>query len=766
MKSILWRLAVLTLVAYAPLPAQTARDTAHKATCDDRMAAALRTEALRNNVRKGVVRAVADTLTRCGVALVAPTTQPPPVNQPPVAAFTLACDNATRLCRVTNQSTDPEAGTLTYRTTWGDGSVSTALNPSHTYAATGSYTVALTATDPLGLAATMTRVATLTAPAPTNTAPVAQFTAACVDLTRVCAVNGSASTDDKSVTGYAWAFGDGATASGVTASHTYALPGAYTIRLTARDLEGLTATRDTTVAFAPPVIDTIVPPPPPPPPPPDTTTIATRANLPRSIPNPVFGAATRTVPVFNGANLQTAFDAAQDGDSLVLVGSFTGEFLIPPRPCGGKGITITSAGPAIPVGTRVTPTMATGFAKLVTASNQPALRFSHPTCGWRLNRIEITTTYQSLQYWLFALGGDGLTSVSLMPTQIELSHMYVHGQPTSNVIRCLALNSTHTVIRDSWFSDCHAKGFDSQAIEGWAGQGPYLIENNYLEGAGENMMFGGADPPLVGLTPSDITIRHNHFFKDPAWKDEGWSIKNLLEFKNARRVLVEANVFENSWPSSQAGMAIVVKSSHDACGTCTWQGTEDLTFRYNIVRSAHRGLNLQAVDGESDFHVARVTVEHNWFDRIGAVNGFQPNDGWLMLFTHDLKDILVNRNTFVGNAPGYGLALFMDYANGAARRIEITDNVLAGQSYYAIGYSGMASGVASLRAFAGDSWRFAGNIVSVVDVGLQGVHPVGNTYLTSFAQVGVTATGTTNYPTKGADIGELTKRTLNVVVAP
>ena len=44
-------------------------------------------------------------------------------------------------------------------------------------------------------------------------------------------------------------------------------------------------------------------------------------------------------------------------------------------------------------------------------------------------------------------------------------------------------------------------GFDSQAINGWTGPGPLLIENNYLEGAGENVIFGGADPSVDRTAP-------------------------------------------------------------------------------------------------------------------------------------------------------------------------------------------------------------------------------------------------------------------------
>ncbi|MFD1046556.1 carbohydrate-binding protein, partial [Kibdelosporangium lantanae] len=48
-------------------------------------------------------------------------------------------------------SNDPEGGALTYSWAFGDGSTSTAANPSHTYTANGNYTATLTVRDPQGL---------------------------------------------------------------------------------------------------------------------------------------------------------------------------------------------------------------------------------------------------------------------------------------------------------------------------------------------------------------------------------------------------------------------------------------------------------------------------------------------------------------------------------------------------------------------------------------------------------------------------------------
>ena len=54
----------------------------------------------------------------------------------------------------------------------------------------------------------------------TNRAPVASFTRSCASATRLCSVNASGSTDDVGITSYQWSWGDGATSTGVSPSHT------------------------------------------------------------------------------------------------------------------------------------------------------------------------------------------------------------------------------------------------------------------------------------------------------------------------------------------------------------------------------------------------------------------------------------------------------------------------------------------------------------------------------------------------------------------
>lgn len=77
---------------------------------------------------------------------------------------------------------------------------------------------------------------------------------------RLVAFDASATTDDGSVVGYDWDFGDGASSTGVTTSHTFPGPGSYVVRLTVTDDSGLTGSTTRTVNLpgspSPPVAPT------------------------------------------------------------------------------------------------------------------------------------------------------------------------------------------------------------------------------------------------------------------------------------------------------------------------------------------------------------------------------------------------------------------------------------------------------------------------------------------------------------------------------
>ncbi len=157
-----------------------------------------------------------------------------------ISGLTAANDSPTPLGELTHLTATITSGAgVSYLWDFGDGHDGGGASPSHTYAAVGSYTAVVTATNALGSATASTDVlveesiAGLTAG---NDGPTALG-----DLTQL-----SATVTAGSNVVYEWDFGDGQDGGGASPSHTYAAVGSYTAVVTATNALG-SATASTDV---------------------------------------------------------------------------------------------------------------------------------------------------------------------------------------------------------------------------------------------------------------------------------------------------------------------------------------------------------------------------------------------------------------------------------------------------------------------------------------------------------------------------------------
>ena len=345
----------------------------------------------------------------------------------------------------------------------------------------------------------------------------------------------------------------------------------------------------------------------------------------------------RVIHVKADGNLQMALDEAQPGDRITLDAgaTYTGPFRLP-RKTGDQWIVITSTGTLPPRGQRVAPSHAAQMPRLV-AEGDVVIQAMPGAHHYRLVGLEVAPAAGTFVNTLIQLG-DKEQTVDAQPHHIVIERSYVHGDNTRGSRRGVALNARHIAVVDSSFTDFKEVGADSQAISGWNGAGPFRIENNYLEGAGENVMFGGADPTVPQLVPADIEILRNHMSKplrwkvgDPSYEGREWSVKNLFELKNARRVLVEGNVFERNWTHAQNGFAILF-TVRNQDGGAPWSIVEDVTFVNNVVRHVGGGINvLGRDDNHPSQQTRRLDIRNNVFLDVGGTWGngrlFQLLDG-------------------------------------------------------------------------------------------------------------------------------------------
>jgi hypothetical protein len=360
----------------------------------------------------------------------------------------------------------------------------------------------------------------------------------------------------------------------------------------------------------------------------------------------------RTLAVRAGGDLQAALAAAQPGDTITLEAgaTFPGPFTLPDK-TGDRWITVRTAAPDEsfpPPGTRIDPTYARVMPKLEAPAG-PALRTAAGAHHYRLVGLEIRPRDGHFVHNLVQLGSEE-RSLDRLPHHLIVDRCYLHGDPSKGTRRGIALNSRSTAVLDSHLSDFKEVGADSQAIAGWNGPGPFKIVNNYLEGAGENIMFGGADPSIPDLVPSDIEIRRNRVVKPLGWKigdatyqGTPWAIKNLLELKNARRVVIEGNVFEHNWVHAQNGFAILFTVRTED-GRAPWAVVEDVTFVSNVVRHTGSGVNIL---GHDEHHPSqqtkRISIVNSLFEDVGGSRW--GGDGRLFQLLAGTADVVIEHNT-------------------------------------------------------------------------------------------------------------------------
>ncbi|MHC1765372.1 MAG: PKD domain-containing protein [Verrucomicrobiia bacterium] len=148
-------------------------------------------------------------------------------------------------------SYDPDASLVGYAWNFGDGTSASGAVASHTYAAAGSYTATLTVTDSSGLTGTASVTVTVLAP---NNAPAAVISTAAVQGNAPFAVSfdASGSSDpDGDALSFQWNFGDGTSASGPTATHTYQTAGNYVAKLTVTDARGASSSDTVSITVLP-----------------------------------------------------------------------------------------------------------------------------------------------------------------------------------------------------------------------------------------------------------------------------------------------------------------------------------------------------------------------------------------------------------------------------------------------------------------------------------------------------------------------------------
>ncbi len=277
-----------------------------------------------------------------------------------------------------------------------------------------------------------------------------------------------------------------------------------------------------------------------------------------------------------------------------------------------------------------------------------------------------------------------------------------------------------------------------------------------------------------GVIPSDFEIRKNYFIKPAYWNPKhstfagkNYAIKNLFETKSMQRVLLDSNIFENSWMSAQIGYGLLIKSSNQD-GTCPFCFAQDMTITNNIIKNVEVGIMFQGSESYNDWTkltpvTKRVKVQNNlfyndpsWTNELSR--GVQIYNG--------TSDVEFNHNTIFSTYNTF----FTNYEDNVRNpNIVLTNNIFERSAY---GFGNVMEGKGYLDTYF-PNYSYAKNLlintssryadVNISNDNLLRMYPSG-TLVSSLVGVGFTDLSSGNFKlnsssvyknagTDGADIG-------------
>jgi hypothetical protein len=296
------------------------------------------------------------------------------------------------------------------------------------------------------------------------------------------------------------------------------------------------------------------------------------------------------------------------------------------------------------------------------------------------------------------VGDFTATSADGLPHRVRFEGLKVVARAGGH--RGMALHGVDIIVNGCEVTGYWEKGRDSQAI--WLnGPGPYTITNNVLEASGENLLVGGADPGIVGMNPSHITIRGNTLSKPASFKTLG-TVKNSFELKTGVQVLFEGNIIDGWWPGVHQAPIQITPRNQD--GHCPWCTVNDVVITRTEFRNVTGGfaVNVQGTDNEHPSgQIETLKLDHNLF--LGSTAGFQILGGIS-------KALIIDHNT----VPSITARLFsFDRIAGQPNMLTplvFTQNVVRSGTYGVTGDGSTAGGLPSLLAFA-TLTEWSGNII-------------------------------------------------------
>lgn len=409
--------------------------------------------------------------------------------------------------------------------------------------------------------------------------------------------------------------------------------------------------------------------------------------------------AARTCTAAEVREVQAALDDAHRGDTIRLqagrVFPSTRSLRITRRPGDSGYLTITTTEfDRLPApNTRITPAYAELLPTIaVSGPNAYALGLAgHDRPAEYVQLVGLRfTAMANTQTALLMIGNDGnefgwtfperSITPENQPDNIIVDRCLFDQDFTVFIRRLVQVNARKTVIRNSYLDGARELNSDTQSVSSSQGVGPLILENCYVGGATENLMFGGTGS-MYPDTPISAEIRYNYFPKveermrfakwqpglvvfkgrvirpsadlpnaptfearnsgitgevEPAWpSNQGEPVndngiiwvrigqgnartvsKNNFEIKNARNVTIEYNVFDKHWFDTDQNNNIVFKLTNCPPKSSACDCVPEFSGRVNV-----NGRVVTSADGKPLPNIHHPTTQRNVNPMVIKIDG-------------------------------------------------------------------------------------------------------------------------------------------------
>lgn len=218
---------------------------------------------------------------------------------------------------------------------------------------------------------------------------------------------------------------------------------------------------------------------------------------------------------------------------------------------------------------------------------------------------------------------DSYDAVDIYGARVLFDRCTALGDPAHGMRRGWLTHGTTTRILGCYCDDVFNIGRDTCCIGGWEGGADIIIDDCYLCGGAEGILYGGADCSAPDKIPHHITITHSTITKNPAWFAMGVTIKNALELKAADHVYIADCVWEYAGISGGQAAYLIVLTVRNQDGNAPWSHVEDVLIERCVCRYGGGGVSfLGHDDSYSSGSLDRVTLRNVKF------TGMSPDGIW------------------------------------------------------------------------------------------------------------------------------------------